>query len=308
MSKELLDNYRQRSLTWLPKKRYELLWHKQITADTYSRILRRAYYSQPSGWNLMRQKFYRLIKAKRKYNRFKELDMGFYQNDFNYVYMADFNTSSCSIVRSAVGSAVIVDVGFLNIGRISGSSFLESAFHNCRFRGGIAESGTSFRSCTFSKGSFENIHLQEVDFYGTTHNGAIFDGENLRNTFVLKMDHCSFNYSAFTKCTFRNCYINLSAFAGCYLEDVLFENVIFNETYFCVSELKRVSFTNCNGLQPRHFYGCSQLDSETNLPSQISRADIDQLEKVVTEKYILDCPLSAADKTYMLSLFADLKK
>ena len=44
MSKELLDNYRQRSLTWLPKKRYELLWHKQITADTYSRILRRAYY------------------------------------------------------------------------------------------------------------------------------------------------------------------------------------------------------------------------------------------------------------------------
>jgi hypothetical protein len=50
------------------------------------------------------------------------------------------------------------------------------------------------------------------------------------------------------------------------------------------------------------------LDSETNLPSQISRADIDQLEKVVTEKYILDCPLSAADKTYMQSLFTDLKK
>ena len=49
MSKELLDNYKLRSLTWLPKKRYELLWHKQITADTYSRILRRAYYSQP-GW------------------------------------------------------------------------------------------------------------------------------------------------------------------------------------------------------------------------------------------------------------------
>ena len=45
MSKELLDNYKLRSLTWLPKKRYELLWHKQITADTYSRILRRAYYS-----------------------------------------------------------------------------------------------------------------------------------------------------------------------------------------------------------------------------------------------------------------------
>jgi uncharacterized protein YjbI with pentapeptide repeats len=307
MSKELLDNYKQRSLTWLPKKRYELLWHKQITADTYSRILRRAYYSQPSGWNRMRQKLYRLLKAKRKYNRFKELDMDFYQNDFNYVYMADFNTSSCSIVRSAMGSAVIVDVGFLNIGRISGSSFLESAFHNCRFRGGVAESDTKFTSCKFYKGGFENIHLKEVDFYGTTHDGVIFDGENLRSTFVLKMDQCSFNYSTFTKCTFRNCYINYSAFAGCYFEDVLFENVIFNETYFCNSDIKRVSFSNCNGLHPRHFYRYYQLDSETKLPTQISRADIDQLEKGVTEKYILDCPLSAADKTYLQSLFT-LKK
>src|SRR6476469_6097592 len=61
-----------------------------------------------SGLNRMRQKFYRIIRAKNKYNRFKELDMDFYQNDFNYVYMADFNTSSCSIVRSAMGSAVIV--------------------------------------------------------------------------------------------------------------------------------------------------------------------------------------------------------
>ena len=62
-----------------------------------------------------------------KYNRFKELDMNFYQNDFNYVQMADFATSSCNIVRSAIGSATIVDVGFFNIGRISGSSFWKSA-------------------------------------------------------------------------------------------------------------------------------------------------------------------------------------
>ncbi len=308
MSKELLDNYKQRSLTWLPKKRYELLWHKQITADTYSRILRRAYYSNPGGWNRMRQKLYRFIRAKRKYNRFKELDMDFYQNDFNYVYMADFNTSSCSIVRSAMGSAVIVDVGFLNIGRLSGSSFLESAFHNCRFRGGVAESDTKFTNCKFYRGSFENIHLNQVDFYGTTHEGIIFDGENLRNTFVLKMDQCSLNYSTFTKCIFRNCYINFSAFADCYFEDVSFENVVFNETYFCNSDIRHVSFTNCSGLQARHFYRYYQLDSETKLPSQVTQADIDQLEKSATEQYILNCPLKASDKTYLQTLFANLKK
>jgi len=103
---------------------------------------------------------------------------------------------------------------------------------------------------------------------------------------------------------YGNCYINYSAFAGCYFEDVLFENVIFNETYFCNSNIKRVSFTNCNGLQPRNFYRYYQLDPESKLPSQISRLDIDQLEKVVTEKYILDCPLSAPDKTYLQTFFA----
>src|ERR1700730_4781121 len=42
VSNELLEQYEKRSLEWIPKKRYELTWHKQITADTYSRILRRA--------------------------------------------------------------------------------------------------------------------------------------------------------------------------------------------------------------------------------------------------------------------------
>jgi hypothetical protein len=35
-SKELLQTYKDDSLSLILKKRYELLWHKQITADTYS--------------------------------------------------------------------------------------------------------------------------------------------------------------------------------------------------------------------------------------------------------------------------------
>jgi len=275
VSKELLDVYKHRSLTWIPKKRYELLWHKQITADKYSRILRRAYYSKPNGWKLARQKFYRIIKAKRKYKRFKELDMDFYQNDFNYVYMADFNTSSCSIVRSAMGSAVIVDVGFLNIGRISGSSFLGSTFHNCQFRGGTAELDTKFTSCKFVRGSFENIHLKGVDFKGSHFEGVIFDGQHIKNTFVLKIEQSSFTpyyyeqtstQSSFKDCIFRNCYIVNSSFATCNFENVLFENVIFSETYFCDCDLTRVNFNNCLGLEPRHFYRYYRIGPETRLP------------------------------------------
>jgi len=101
-----------------------------------------------------------------------------------------------------MGSAVIVDVGFLNIGRISGSSFLESAFHNCRFRGGVAESDTKFTSCKFIRGGFENIHLKEVDFYGNCYiNYSAFAG-------------CSFTYSTFTKCTFRNSSLNPNIFVN----------------------------------------------------------------------------------------------
>jgi uncharacterized protein YjbI with pentapeptide repeats len=307
-SNDLAEIYKQRFLMWMPKRRYELTWHKQITADTYSRILRRAYRSKPSGWNRIRQKIYRLIKAKDKSNIFKELDMNFYQNDFNYAYMAGFNTSSCSILRSAISAATIVDVGFLNIDRIRFTSFENTNLHNCRFRGGVAELDTKFTSCKFFRGSFENIYLKGVDFYGTVHDGVIFDGENPRSTFLLKMDQCSFNYSTFTKCTFKNCYINYSAFADCYFEDVSFENVIFTESYFCNSSIKRVSFANCSGLQARHFYKYYQLDPETKLPSPISRDDIDQLEKSATEQFILNCPLSASDRTYLQSLFANLKK
>jgi uncharacterized protein YjbI with pentapeptide repeats len=147
--------------------------------------------------------------------------------------------------------------------------------------------------------------LKGVDFYATTHEGVTFDGEAARNT--LKMDQCSFNYSSFTNCTFRNCYINYSAFANCYFDEVSFENVIFNETYFCNSNINHVSFINCNGLQARHFYSCQQVDSESKLPSQITLADIAQLEKTATEKYILGCPLSATDKAYLQSLFTNLK-
>jgi uncharacterized protein YjbI with pentapeptide repeats len=302
-SNELLEMYRQRSLTWIPKKRYELLWHKQITADTYSRILRRAYYSKPEGLNRIRQKFYRFINAKRKANRFKELDMNFYQNDFNYVYMADFKTSSCNIVRSAIGSAVIVDVGFLNIGRINGTSFSNTNLHDCQFRGGEAKSNTSFESCKFYKGRFENIYLEQVNFNTTTCEGVVFDGETVRHPATLRMYQCSFIGSSFTNCIFRNCIIESSAFVTCYFENVVFENVVFKDSYFCNSNLIKVNFVNCTGLQARHFYRYYGIDGTTQFPSQFTKSDIDGLEKTTAEKLVLTSTLADSDKIYLQGIF-----
>jgi len=59
-----------------PKSLYELTWHKQVTADTYSRIMRKA--SRES-------KFTR---------RLRRLEMKLYQNDFNFTHLAKINTSN----------------------------------------------------------------------------------------------------------------------------------------------------------------------------------------------------------------------
>ena len=116
-SKELLQTYKDDSLSLILKKRYELLWHKQITADTYSRILRRAYDARTRGWDRIRQRYYRLIGAKRKYNRVKWLDMNFYQNDFNYVFTLNGILFMIALFREERRSQVLPSkiVNFLRV-------------------------------------------------------------------------------------------------------------------------------------------------------------------------------------------------
>jgi len=302
-SKELLQTYKDDSLSLILKKRYELLWHKQITADTYSRILRRAYDARTRGWDRIRQRYYRLIGAKRKYNRVKWLDMNFYQNDFNYVFMAFFNTSTCNIIRSAIASSTIVDVGFLNIGRISGSSFEWNTFYNCAFQGGTAEPGTTFENCKFLKGRFEQIDLQQVNFNSVSCEEVVFDGKTKRYPSTLKMYQCSFTGSSFSNCTFKDCMIESSALVTCLFQNVLFENVEFKDTFFCNSNLIKVNFKNCTGLEARHFYRLFGIDDMTQFSFQFTKADIDGLEKTTAEKLVLASTLSETDKAYLQGIF-----
>lgn len=302
ISEDLLNNYRNRSMSWIPKKRYELLWHKQITADTYSRILRRAYYSKPNGWGRLWQRYYRLMRAKGKTHRFKELDMNFYQNDFNYAYMADFNTSSCSLAWSAISSAVLVDVGFNNISRISGTTFEGSKLYNCKFRGGSIDAASSFKNCKFYEGCFEDVLLKDVDFYGSDLNDFAFRSRMVREDVKLQMIRTSFNYSLFNKCVFKNCVISHSAFASCAFINVVFENVVFEETYFCNSNFTNVEFRNCQGLSSHHFYKYKQLDDQCKMPAECNHQKITELQKEEMMQHISSSALSSKDKEYLQAI------
>jgi uncharacterized protein YjbI with pentapeptide repeats len=123
-----------------PKQQYELMWHKQTTADTYAMVIRRAHLEKVG----------------------EGLDIQLYQNDFNYVYMAQFKTSSCSLIRSALSAGVYADVDFLNISLIYQCYFQRSYFNDSSFVGG------KMVDTTFDTSTFENVKFENMDFSKTT--------------------------------------------------------------------------------------------------------------------------------------------
>lgn len=129
-----------------PKILYELSWHKQVTGDTYARIMRKA------------------SRESKLTGRQKKLEMRLFQNDFNYTHLAGITTSKCRIENCALGSAILSDIVFSNIKVIKDSTFSESNFRNCTFENGKIM-GNSFIRCTFSNVVFERIIFEESFFW-----------------------------------------------------------------------------------------------------------------------------------------------
>lgn len=138
-----------------PKSSYELTWHKQVTADTYSRIMRKA--SRES-------KFTRQLRR---------LEMKLYQNDFNFTHMVKINTSKCSIDNSALSLAILSEIVFSNIDCIKDSTFYASSFRNCTFiKGKII--GSDFISCAFDNVVFNDICFEESFFWSASFSNCEF--------------------------------------------------------------------------------------------------------------------------------------
>ena len=137
----------------------ELLWHKQIMADTYSRIIRRAYNlnipARVVFLNYVEQIFY-------DWNfRFygKRIPIDIYQNAFAYIHMVQFKTSKCRIRRSGFESSIIADIEFNNIRYILYCTFTKASIRDCKFKRG------HIRNSLMAETYFTNVHFTGIKFH-----------------------------------------------------------------------------------------------------------------------------------------------
>lgn len=130
--------------------KYKLKWHKQVTADAYAMFLRKAYLANKNG----------------------ELTVRLFQNDFNYVYMAEVTTTETSISRSALSSATFAKVDF-NKTNFQKNDFYASRFYECGFRTGIINASI-FEANHFDDVIFENIHFETTGFLNCTFTNTKF--------------------------------------------------------------------------------------------------------------------------------------
>jgi uncharacterized protein YjbI with pentapeptide repeats len=241
---------------------YELLWHQQVTGDTYARIIRRAgalkRQNSETFFGYLKQVFlswdFRFYGAKIPFN--------LYQNPFAYVHLVQFKTSSCSIRRSGFEKAIIADVEFNNIDEIYDCSFNGTYLNDCIFNKGI------IRASLLTGASFFSIKFRKIEFRDIFFAGATFG-----------------------KCEFTNCTgLTASSFYGASLDD---------KTILPAS-ITRDSITNLNALQAMKEVRDSGLginDKESVIKKQASNVkslneilDIfnSDLENVMKEEIIME--------------------
>lgn len=121
-------------------QKYKLVWHKQVTADAYAMFMRKAHLAQ----------------------RGAKLSMNLFQNDFNFVYMAQVTTTDTRIVRSAFGDSLFVEVNLENLFLFK-NDFFKSRIFQSSFKNGEIED-TLFSSVIFEDVIFENIHFKDCIF------------------------------------------------------------------------------------------------------------------------------------------------
>lgn len=126
-------------------QKYKLVWHKQVTADAYVMFMRKAHLAQKGG----------------------ELAMNLFQNDFNYVYMAQVSTTDTKIVRSAFGYSLFVEVNLENV-YLYKNSFSRARVFQTSFKNGRIEDNH------FSYVNFENVVFENIEFKDCTFLSADF--------------------------------------------------------------------------------------------------------------------------------------
>jgi hypothetical protein len=177
--KEILEKkytrYSEEYLKLNDKVAYELTWHKQITADTYARIIRRASALKiPRSivfLNYLKQIFlnwdFRFYSSK--------LSIELYQNPFAYIHLVQFQTKFCSIKRCGLEYGLLADIEFNNIDEIYGTFFTASNIIDCQFNKGV------IRQSVFLNSAFRNVSFKEIRFIDIYFAGCSFDNCSFTN-------------------------------------------------------------------------------------------------------------------------------
>ncbi|XVJ66944.1 MAG: hypothetical protein HEQ40_12530 [Lacibacter sp.] len=137
---QLITQYNQDFINLASLHKYKLAWHKQVTADAYAMFLRKAYLSNPE----------------------EHLSVKLFQNDFNYVYMAEIKITETTVSRSALASAIFAEVEFAG-NNISRTDFFASVFNQSGFYEGKIKDSI-FERNSFTEATFKNIHFTNTQF------------------------------------------------------------------------------------------------------------------------------------------------
>lgn len=145
-NKELVQKkYEAEFLDLFSYQKYKLVWHKQVTADAYAAFMRKAFLTKERG----------------------NLVMDLFQNDFNYVYMAEVTTTVTKVKRSAFGYGTFAETDFFNI-TFERNSFVNAVIKESSFNGG------SISDTDFSKVNFEGVVFENINFAKTKFNTTDF--------------------------------------------------------------------------------------------------------------------------------------
>jgi uncharacterized protein YjbI with pentapeptide repeats len=173
--KELMEKrlslYNSDFLKMNEKVAYELKWHKQITGDTYARIIRRA------GALRMTKSIIFLNYIKQIlfnwdfhfYNR--KINVDLYQNPFSNVHLVQFKTNRCSMRRCGFEYALLADIDFNDIKEIYDCLFQKTLVTDCNFNKGLINESVfidvEFRNISFNRIEFRDIYFANCNLTKT---------------------------------------------------------------------------------------------------------------------------------------------
>ncbi len=173
-NKELVQKkYEAEFLDLFSYQKYKLVWHKQVTADAYAAFMRKAFLTKERG----------------------NLVMDLFQNDFNYVYMAEVTTTVTKVKRSAFGYGTFAEANFFNI-IFERNSFANAQIQHSSFQGGRM-TDTDFSSVMFDGVLFENIAFSNCNF-----TAAEFTRTRFINCSGLKQENFEQIFCYGTECIF----------------------------------------------------------------------------------------------------------